>query len=271
MKIKLNNQTVHFNVEGARAFGADTVLLQNHDDLTDATHWKDQGFVVAPLLEETLFQQFQKGMENQLRHFLHATHLTDDPNFPLTQYHHLVHSNYQKHLEVVNKAKLIENSHFPIDVAVLEERLSEICEVQIRNTNPYNKEKVFHFRIIRPDSNDNNPLHRDVWLEEYHDCINIYVPICGSNPRSSLTLIPGSHWWKESFVQKTIQGARVNGVQFNVPAITEVKKKFQVIRPDPKLNEILVFSPYLIHGGAVNLNPDTTRISLEMRFWRKVT
>ena len=40
-------------------------------------------------------------------------------------------------------------------------------------------------------------------------------------------------------------------------------------RPDPNPDEVLVFSPYLIHGGAVNLNEDMTRVSLEMRLWRR--
>ena len=39
-------------------------------------------------------------------------------------------------------------------------------------------------------------------------------------------------------------------------------------RPNPGLNEVLVFSPYLIHGGAFNQQTDATRVSLEMRFWR---
>jgi len=40
-------------------------------------------------------------------------------------------------------------------------------------------------------------------------------------------------------------------------------------RPNPGENEMLLFSPYLVHGGGYNFNTDMTRISLEMRFWRK--
>jgi ectoine hydroxylase-related dioxygenase (phytanoyl-CoA dioxygenase family) len=173
-------------------------------------------------------------------------------------------------LSVVDHAKLIQSSDFPIDVKMMEERVSEICQAEVHNLNPYTKDGVFHFRIIRPQSNDNNPLHRDVWLEEYHDGINIYVPICGSNEHSSLTLVPGSHYWTEDEIARTAKGARVNGIQYNVPALVDAKREMEVIRPHPKANEILVFSPYLLHGGAVNLNQDTTRISVEMRFWRKL-
>jgi ectoine hydroxylase-related dioxygenase (phytanoyl-CoA dioxygenase family) len=42
-----------------------------------------------------------------------------------------------------------------------------------------------------------------------------------------------------------------------------------MIRPNPKPGEMLLFSPYLIHGGGVNFNKDITRVSLEMRFFRK--
>jgi ectoine hydroxylase-related dioxygenase (phytanoyl-CoA dioxygenase family) len=41
-----------------------------------------------------------------------------------------------------------------------------------------------------------------------------------------------------------------------------------MIRPNPSENEVLVFSPYLVHGGGYNTNIDITRISLEMRFWK---
>ena len=41
-----------------------------------------------------------------------------------------------------------------------------------------------------------------------------------------------------------------------------------MVRPPVEENQVLVFSPYLVHGGAVNLNADVTRISLEVRFWR---
>jgi len=39
-----------------------------------------------------------------------------------------------------------------------------------------------------------------------------------------------------------------------------------MIRPNPSINEILVFSPYLIHGCSDNHNEHMTRMSLEIRF-----
>ncbi len=268
MKVKINHTNVDFDIEGKAFKGENTVLLHQQDDLTAKTSWAQPGYTVTSLLQEATFQHFQEGMERLIRQFLSKCNLTSDTTFPLEKYHQLI-QNYGQHLSVVEHAKLIQSQFFPIDVQILEQRISEICQTEVHNLNPYTKEQVFHFRIIRPQSNDNNPFHRDVWLPEYNDCINIYVPVCGSNELSSLTLVPGSHHWPENQTVRTEKGAKVNGIQYNVPALLETDKELQAIRPDPKRNEILVFSPYLLHGGAVNLNEDTTRISLEMRFWRK--
>ena len=39
-----------------------------------------------------------------------------------------------------------------------------------------------------------------------------------------------------------------------------------MICPNPNINQIMLFSPYLIHGCSNNNNDNITRISLEMRF-----
>jgi ectoine hydroxylase-related dioxygenase (phytanoyl-CoA dioxygenase family) len=111
-------------------------------------------------------------------------------------------------------------------------------------------------------------LHRDVWLEDYESCINLYIPIAGSNALSSLILLPESHYWPESRIERTMSGAHINGIKFNVPAVTAIDGDFTIERPDPQENEMLLFSPYLIHGGAINLNTNKTRISIELRLWR---
>ena len=42
-----------------------------------------------------------------------------------------------------------------------------------------------------------------------------------------------------------------------------------MIRPNPQNTEALIFTPFLIHGAAVNKNIDITRIALELRFDKK--
>jgi ectoine hydroxylase-related dioxygenase (phytanoyl-CoA dioxygenase family) len=41
-----------------------------------------------------------------------------------------------------------------------------------------------------------------------------------------------------------------------------------MIRPNPTEKQVLVFTPYMVHGGGYNSNKDETRVSLEMRFWK---
>ncbi|MEQ9440369.1 MAG: hypothetical protein RIG62_15045 [Cyclobacteriaceae bacterium] len=269
MKIQYpHHRPVSYEVAGARRFGPDEVLLAGHDDLTQTTDWAETGYQVAPFLSNDAFQTFMSGVQALFQSFFQKAGISMPEEAALDQYHQLTHFDDVQHLAIVNQAKLLENKKFPIPVRLLEERVSELCRVPVKAHNPHNNEQVFHFRIIRPQRNDNNPLHRDVWLPEYHDAINIYVPVCGSNTLSSLTLVPGSHQWREAMVERTIQGAKVGEVQFNVPAVTDARASLELIRPDPKTNEVLVFSPYLVHGGAINFNEDVTRISLEMRFWR---
>jgi len=51
-----------------------------------------------------------------------------------------------------------------------------------------------------------------------------------------------------------------------VDAIVASKIALDMIRPDPKEGQLMLFSPYLIHGCANNDNENITRISLEVRF-----
>ncbi len=83
-----------------------------------------------------------------------------------------------------------------------------------------------------------------------------------------MPLVRGSHRWKESQIECTVEGARVNGMTFTVPSVVGAAYPLALERPDPGPNELLVFSPYLIHGGAFNQQADRTRVSLEMRVWR---
>jgi hypothetical protein len=51
--------------------------------------------------------------------------------------------------------------------------------------------------------------------------------------------------------------------------VVSASRPLTLVRPNPRPNDVLVFSPYLIHGGAYNQERDRTRVSLEMRFWRR--
>ncbi len=247
----------------------ETVLLHQAIDLTAGRHWKKEGFVVNRLFtNESLFRDFEIGTRKLLLSLWKKSGLAITDDFQLERYHKLA-SKQELHLAAIEKTKLLSVSQFPVPIKEIEHRISEICKTDLIAKNPFGNQTIFHFRVIRPKSQDNNPLHRDVWLEDYANCINLYIPIAGSNEKSSLTIIPGSHHWPEKNTERTSEGANIEGQKYNVPAVTHIHGEYEILRPNPKVNEVLVFSPYLIHGGAVNLNTDQTRISIELRLWKK--
>lgn len=195
----------------------------------------------------------------------------------------------KKILELTNKTFLLEDYHnhiteeehnvilnsMPYKKNMLE--LTELCEniEQIIYDTIKIKIKIFNqdiwFRICRPSniySNDFNPCHRDTYLDFYRNTINIYLPICGSNENSSLTIELGSQYWNENETIVTKGGAyfKSTNKKYSVDAIVASKQKLNMIRPNPSINQFMLFSPYLIHGCATNFNLNTTRISVEIRF-----
>lgn len=268
MEYFVNGVRLKYDVTGSRSWGSDIVLLDQAIDLSVRTGWHDRGFTIESLFTPEHYSLFIEQCHALLIRLWSEAGLNLRHDFQPDRYHTVV-TDLAAHLRAVEKTKLLGVGKFPILVKEIEQRVSEICNVPLVARNPFDNQAVFHFRVIRPMQADNNPLHRDVWLEDYDDCINIYIPIAGSNEQSSLILLPGSHLWPESRIEKTNAGAEINGIKFNVPAVTEIRGSYVAERPDPKVNQILVFSPYLIHGGAVNSNKDLTRISIEMRLWRR--
>ena len=61
-------------------------------------------------------------------------------------------------------------------------------------------------------------------------------------------------------------GSKINGKLYRVPSIIKIKNDvINMIRPNPKYGEALIFTPFLIHGSAINLEKNKTRASLELR------
>ena len=267
-QLDLNGQRVAYQVEGAASSTADAqVLLAQATDLTARAAWAEAGYAVVPGLPAPIQQMLQAGLAELLREALRAAGCSVAPDFDITHYHHAVGDDPARHLAVIAQTKSYDLSRLPIAPALLEGLVSAACGQPVRAHNPHAREAVFHLRIVRPNRADQNPLHRDAWLPRYHDALNIYLPVAGSTARSSLTLVPGSHHWPENMVERTEGGAIYHGVLYTVPGVLRPVRPLQIIRPNPGPDEVLVFSPYLLHGAAANLNDDATRISLEMRFW----
>lgn len=269
LTLDYDDEQVTFTVEGDAAFGPPQVLLDGDDNLIAGRPWAGDGFTVAPFLMPDEFARLAEGIRLTLRRRIEGAGIPAPADFALERYHDVVTSD-DAHAAVSAFGPWCHPvGDLGVPVETINQRVSEILGLRVSTTPPHTEfPEHFCYRVVRPRSRDNNPPHRDVWLDRLRHAVNIYVPFAGSTPRSSLPLVRGSHRWKESEIERTVEGATVNGMTFTVPSVVGAAYPLRLERPDPQLNQVMVFSPYLIHGGAFNQQPDRTRVSLEMRFWR---
>ncbi len=265
----IDDQRVSFQIDGSTEKGPATVLLESDDNVIRDSGWDDVGYRVAPFLAEAPCRTMCEGFTRLVRAEVEAVGVHVDDGFCLDKYHRYVTD--EQHAAVIKRTRIgFERNQFPINLDLVVERISEICRVELTIDGPNYTGRPFFLRIVRPNKpQDNNPPHRDVWLDRLRDGVNIYVPVAGSNELSSLPVLPGSHKWSEDEIERSVDGARILGLSYTVPTVTRARLPLAMTRPNPKQDEVLVFSPYLIHGGAVNMNDDLTRVSLELRLWRR--
>lgn len=268
----IDGEGVRLSVQGRPCAVAPHRLIDAGDDLSAGCSWAELGFTVADFLPPDRFAALREGVLASVRDAVEQVLDRPCPGFRLDRYHHYC-SDEDSHRQVIERLlRRAELTSLPIAHEEIDARVSELCgkRVSCRVAGQI-ASGYFFVRLVRPASlavQDNNPPHRDAWLERLRDCLNIYVPLAGSNARSSMPVLPGSHLWCESRVARTEAGSEVNGRKFNVPSVLDGAEVVHMRRPPVGENQVLLFSPYLIHGGAVNLNDDLTRVSLEMRFWR---
>ncbi|NQY42871.1 MAG: phytanoyl-CoA dioxygenase family protein [Legionellales bacterium] len=271
VEYNINSRKVKFLISGNFITGGDFIMLKQDHNLIEKLSWNDIGYTI----EEFKCSDFLNDLKEKIHAAIYSTvyKYTNKRMENPSNYHKYI-DNEEQHLQIVNDI-YHHNLNFDsleVDKKVIEDRVSEILGVSVSTRNPHSQDKVlnekrFQLRMVRPKIADNNPLHRDVYLDRLKHAVNLYLPLWGSNENSSLPIIPGSHLWPESEIERTDSGAIVNGSEYTVPAITWTKYGLNAIRPNPAENHIMLFSPYLIHGGGYNFNEDITRVSLELRFW----
>lgn len=270
VKVKVNDIIVSYTFDGATQIGNDKFLLSKDTDLTKDTNWEHDGYVVDKFINNNSFEILTNYISELIAKTIIEKKIKIDSNFTLENYHNYI-SNDIQHMSILSSL----NANLPTNklpfINEIIYRISEICKNDLTTLNPYTLKNIFNIRIIRPNKKyDNNPPHKDVYINRLRNAINIYVPIAGSDKKSSIALIPNSHKSNENEIQYSKSGAIINNKKFTVPAIVSYKNnELEMIRPNPLHNEVLVFSPYIIHGGGYNLNIDKTRISLEIRLWKK--
>ena len=191
----------------------------------------------------------------------------NEATFTLDKYHEVVTDN-KTHNKIIDVTRNLENKDFDFNIDALAERFGDILGYELTSYVEELKKSHIQIRISRPNSLDINPPHRDGYLSYWEDIINVWVPILGCTDETSLPVCAGSHLIPEDKILRTqSKGAEINGNVYYVPCILETNDgPIKMIRPNPKQGEALIFTPYLIHGAAVNKSENTTRVALELRF-----
>ena len=278
---RINERDIILPVEADRIEPGNNKIQFLEDD-SPAKHasWADQGYTVINFLsiEENIL--LKNNITDIIKKYLMQLSI-DTEGFSLEKYHTFVTT--EQHLALIEKIRAGSQGTggIPFDDLIistdrLDKELSEICNVDVTCRKLFNlgdnkTYKVGHFfvRIVRPGtSKDNNPPHKDTHIDRLRNAVNLYYPIAGSNANSSLPIIPGSHLWSEQEIVRTYGDTLINGSKYNVPAIVAASRGLNLITPDPQHGQAMVFTPYAIHGGGINFNTETTRISLEIRFWK---
>lgn len=239
-------------------WGTDRVILSEDANLLENTDFNTDGHHIFKI--EHNYQPFlQRLVESKIEEITSR-------RITAGEYH--LHITEAEHTKIINAMPYKKNESPEMNefATYFEKRVSNILNIPVKIFND-----DIWIRICRPSShsnNDYNPCHRDIYLDFYRNIVNIYLPIVGSNSKSSLAMQTGSHLWNERDIVVTRGGAyfQGSGKKYSVDAILQSRQPLNMVRPDPSTDEFILFSPYLIHGCSSNDNADITRMSVEIRF-----
>ena len=253
--------------------GSSAILSNEDSDITYSQDWYNQGYTVQSFLDEYEFNNVKQGVTQSIKTIVEGVLNIEVPDFRLEDYHRII-TNKDDHYKVVSKTRDLFPKDFSFPVDKIIPRFGNILSFPLTDLDPNNGWKAhIILRINRPNSNDYNPPHKDIY--EHYDgenyipkFINFWVPICGVTRKSMLPISPGSHRIPESLILRTNVGSNVGGNKYRVRAIKEWGGSVDLQRHYVESGQGLIISPHLIHGLAVNEEPNTTRVALEFRLYK---
>lgn len=267
-KVLIDNKRFSFSVKGDFFWGTDQVLYKQESNVISKVNWTEAGYGIVDVFTDEEYKSLKKSIKKNILKAATASGIEiDHSSFSLEKYHEFFNTDVL-HGKIISITKNLQLSDFDLDLEIIAKRLGKHLGYKLQTIVPELKKSHVQVRISRPNSLDINPPHKDGYLSYWEDIINVWVPIVGCNENSSLPVLPESHLINEKHILRTkSKGAQINGNTYYVPCILEVKnREMKMVRPNPKIRQALLFSPYLIHGAAFNGNKDETRISLELRF-----
>lgn len=272
-QINGNNYTVSIEGSPVLQFGKDEVLSKADSDITFGQSWYDEGFTEVDLLNEEEFIGLKKGLVNSIEEIIQKELSIVPESFNLENYHHFVKDD-ASHYKIVSKTRDLFEEDFKFPITQLISRLGDKLGFNLTDVDPATKKKLHIIvRINRPQSNDYNPPHKDIYEGVDNDSIipqfvNFWIPIAGVTNKSSLPLAPKSHKVNEKLISRTFDGGMMEGNKYRVRMIKSWGGDNGFIRSNVQNGQVLIFSSHLIHGLAINNESDKTRIALEFRLFK---
>jgi len=265
-KLSIDNTPYQFEVTGDFFWGKEELLYKPENSVISKTSWSEKGYGVVEAFFGNEFQNLKDSIKKNIIKAFEINKIEYPSNFELGEYHNVVKTDKQ-HLQVIDITRSLTNEDFDFDIDALTERFGKILGYKLTSWVEELQKSHIQIRINRPSSLDINPPHRDGYLSYWEDVVNVWIPIESCNEQTSLPVLPGSHLLPENEIYRTnSKGATINGNTYFVPCILKTKNgNMDMIRPNPKEGNALLFSPFLIHGAAVNRS-DKTRVSIELRF-----
>jgi hypothetical protein len=273
----INDHDYHVSVKDCPPFdyGKDVRLSREDTDIVYHQNWYKEGHHSVKFLSEEEFNLLKDGLTQNVASIIKNELGIEPPaDFSLERYHHVVKTD-EEHFKLVRKTRDLYAEDFNFPVKQILPKFEEILGFGLSDINPEDGNEIrIIVRINRPGSNDYNPPHKDVYervdeADFISPLVNLWIPIAGVTENSSLPIAPGSHLLPESQILRTHEGAVVEGNKYRVRMIKEWGGSSRLERAKVTYGEVLFFSVHLIHGLAVNAEPDTSRVALEFRLFKK--
>jgi hypothetical protein len=269
----INDHPYSVDIGGSPAFsfGAAQTLSEPGTDATYFQKWYRDGFCVVRFIDDAGFESLREGVSRSVSRIVASLGI-DVTGFELQRYHRYVCDD-ETHHRVVRLTRDLFPPDFNFPVSAITERFERLLGFGLTDIDPHTGEQLHIIvRINRPGSTDYNPPHKDIY-EDWDSkgvipkLVNFWIPVCGVSAQSALPVAPSSHLLPEDRIYRTVEGGVVAGKSYRVRSILHWDGKNRLQRPRVGDGEVLVFSPHLVHGCAINVQPDTTRVALELRLF----
>ena len=253
--------------------GSSTVISNENTDLCYGRAWYQNGFKVYDILNKNEFSTLKNNIEKLIINIISKLNI-DTCGFMLENYHNYVQDK-DLHIKIIKQTSDLYFSDLNFSTNNLMKKFNSIFGTDLTVVNYLEKRKYpMILRINRPLSFDFNPPHKDIYgpiddKKYIPKFVNFWIPIAGVNYNSSLPVVRSSHLLKESKILRTKKGGMINNNNYKVRLIKSWDGQNSLERVNIKKGQVLIFSPHLIHGLAVNQNKNITRFSLEFRLFEK--